>query len=113
MSELSPRIPDRPADVRAGRGSMLAGVACAWALLIFGYAIVVGAFNAFDGIDSGTGTLLLALPWLGMIGLMVWFAANGRPRSALGVLLGIGTIVAVALLLVAACFGLLSSGGWH
>jgi len=92
---------------------LLAGVACAWALLIFGYAIVVGAFNAFDGIDSGTGTLLLALPWLGMIGLMVWFAANGRPRSALGVLLGIGTIVAVALLLVAACFGLLSSGGWH
>ncbi len=113
MSEPSPRIPDRPADVRAGRGSLLAGVACAWALLIFGYAIVVGAFNAFDGIDSGTGTLLLALPWLGMIGLMVWFAANGRPRSALGVLLGIGTIVAVALLLVAACFGLLSSGGWH
>jgi hypothetical protein len=113
MSEPSPRMPDRPADAPARRGSLLAGVACAWALLIGGYAIVVAAFNAFNGIDSGTGTLLLALPWLAMIGLMVWFAANDRPRSALGVLLGIGTIVAVALLLVAACFGLLSSGGWH
>ncbi|MBA8883187.1 hypothetical protein [Dokdonella fugitiva] len=32
-----------------------------------------------------------------------------RPRSALGV----GTIIAVGLLLVAACFGLLASNGWH
>ena len=48
---------------------------------------------------------------LGMVALIVWFAATGRPRSSLGVVVGIGTIIGVALLLVAACFGLMSN--WH
>jgi hypothetical protein len=38
-------------------------------------------------------------------------ATTGRSRSALGIVVGIGTIIGVGLLLVAACFGLLAS--WH
>jgi hypothetical protein len=79
-------------------------------MLIGGYALVIGLLNIGNG-NAAAITLLLALPWLGMLALIVWFATTGRPRSALGVVVGIGTIIAVALLLVAACFGLLAS--WH
>ncbi|HEU4663656.1 MAG TPA: hypothetical protein VFS55_06470 [Dokdonella sp.] len=113
MNEPSARTRDLPTEDPRRRGSLLAGVAWAWALLIGGHAVVVATYAGSGYIDDGTGALLVALPWLSMIGLIIWFVANGRPRSALGVLLGIGTIVAVALLLVAACFGLLSSSGWH
>jgi hypothetical protein len=97
-----------PAQQR--QGSLLLGVACAWGMLIGGYALAIGLLNIGNGNDAAI-TLLLALPWLGMLALIVWFATTGRPRSALGVVVGIGTIIAVALLLVAACFGLLAS--WH
>lgn len=104
----------RAAAASAARGSLLLGVAGAWALLIGGYAVVIGIFSAASNPGDATAMLLVALPWLAMVGLIVWFAANGRPRSAIGVLIGMGSIFAVALLLVAACFGLLSTGGgWH
>ncbi len=108
MNEPSLRVPSTPVQ----RGSLLAGVASAWALLIGGYMVVAALFSAVGTVTPAIGMLIVALPWLAMIGLLVWFATNGRPRSAIGVLIGIGTIIAVALLLVAACFGLLS-GGLH
>jgi hypothetical protein len=98
--------PPRP----QGQGSLLPGVACAWGMLIGGYALAIALLNIGTGNgNDGAIVLLLALPWLGMLGLIVWFATTGRPRSALGVLVGIGTIIGVGLLLVAACFGLLAS----
>lgn len=109
---------DRDVAVRPpgqqGQGSLLLGVACAWGMLIGGYALAIAVLNIGNGNGTGNGdamTLLFALPWLGMLALIVWFATTGRPRSALGVVVGIGTIIGVALLLVAACFGLLAS--WH
>jgi len=93
-----------------GQGSLLVGVACAWGILIGGYALV-GALLGIGNGNDGAIVLLLALPWLGMLALIVWFAATGRSRSALGIVVGIGTIIGVGLLLVAACFGLLAS--WH
>jgi hypothetical protein len=55
------------------------------------------------------------LPWALVLGLIVWFAIKNKPRSALGVALAIGSMFALALLLVAACFGILalSGGNWH
>ena len=91
-----------------GQGSLLVGVACAWGILIGGYALV-GALLGIGNGNDGAIVLLLALPWLGMLALIVWFAATGRSRSALGIVVGIGTIIGVGLLLVAACFGLLAS----
>jgi len=102
-------VADRPQG-QQGQGSLLLGVACAWGMLIGGYALAIALLNIGSGAgNDGAIMLLLALPWLGMLALIVWFATTGRPRSALGVVVGIGTIIGVALLLVAACFGLLAS----
>jgi hypothetical protein len=93
------------------RGSLGLGIALAWVCLIGGYVVagVVAGIVQFRAMTDGLITLLIALPWLLMLGLAVWFAANGRPRTALGVAIGFATILAVALLLVAACFGLISA----
>jgi hypothetical protein len=107
MNEPAPVPQPEPVN----RGSLLLGVGCAWGLLLGGYA-VVAAILLPGHVDGGTATLLLMLPWAAMIALIVWFATNGRPRSAGGVMIGIGSIFGVLLLLVAACFGLFANN-WH
>jgi hypothetical protein len=59
--------------------------------------------------------LLYLVPWALVLALIVWFAVKNKPRSALGVALAIGSMIALAILLVAACFGIvaLSGGNWH
>lgn len=107
-----------PHDLPPSRGSLLFGFLLAWGCLIAGYGLAAMLLSALahsggGGALDGLYALLIGLPWFGMIGLIVWFAANNQPRSALGVLLGIGSMVGIALLLVATCFALLSSSGWH
>jgi hypothetical protein len=102
-------------------GSLGFGIALAWACLIGGYIIVsVMAsviFSVVNGVNSDMGAwfaiLLCLLPWIAMIALIVHFARNNKPRTALGVGVGIGSILGVLLLLVAACFGLLSNANFH
>lgn len=96
-----------PAPPKAdSRGSLGLGIALAWAALIGGYALVafLASMNAHYT-DVGITVLLLA-PWALMLALIVWFASNNQPRTALGVGVGMATIIAVVLLLVAACFGI-------
>ena len=57
--------------------------------------------------------LLALLPWIAMVWLIVHFRKTNQPRTALGVGVGIGSILGVLLLLVAACFGLLSNANFH
>ena len=104
-----PRIAVRPQA--HAQGSLLLGVACAWGMLIGGYALPATLLGLGNGGNDGAVVLLLALPWLGMLALIVWFASTGRSRSALGIVVGIGTIIAVGVLLLAACFGL--HANWH
>jgi hypothetical protein len=111
MNEIEQTTAQTPEP--ASRGSLLLGVACAWGLLIGGYLVVALLFSATPHVNEGGIVLMLALPWLAMLGLIVWFAVNGKPRSAIGVAIGIASIIGVLLLLVAACFGLLAGGGWH
>ena len=93
------------------QGSLGLGIALAWACLIAGYT-VAGIFASiiFRGpsTDAQVGLAILAalMPWLLMIGLIVMFATRGQSRTAIGVAVGIGSILGVVLLLVAACFGL-------
>jgi hypothetical protein len=61
------------------------------------------------GFERESLLAIFALPWLATIGLIVWFAANARPRTAGGVAIGLATIVAIVVLLIAACFSLLSN----
>jgi hypothetical protein len=102
--------PMPPSPKSESRGSLGLGIALAWAALIGGYTLVVflanatATMNGHNG-DTGLAVLLLA-PWALMLALIVWFASNNQPRTAVGIAVGIASIVAVALLLVAACFGI-------
>jgi hypothetical protein len=108
---VPPPLPKRPT---AG-GSLGAGVGFAWAVVVGGYIvsfILVAATG--DLSNGGTFVFFLLLPWLAVIALAVFFALRDRPRTAIGIVIGIASIIAVALLLVAACFGLIGmSGGFH
>jgi Kef-type K+ transport system membrane component KefB len=57
--------------------------------------------------------LLCLLPWIAMIWLIIHFAKKNQRRTALGIGVGIASIIGVTLLLVAACFGLLSNTNFH
>ena len=86
--------PPRP----QGQGSLLLGVACAWGMLIGGYALAIALLNIGTGNgNDGAIVLLLALPWLGMLGLIV-----GTPLVTL-----VTVPVTVVLLLLLTFFGLL------
>ena len=88
---------------------MALGVGIAWAIKVVG-----GILLALIGIGAmqlvhGAVWPLLALslvPLLASVALAVWMIVKGRRRTGIGILIGIGTIWAVQLLLVAACFGI-------
>ena len=108
----SPTAPP-PLRPRNPRGSLLLGVACAWGMLIGGYVVISLFAGLFGNGDNAAIIVLLLLPWIGIIALIVWFAQRGQPRTAGGVAIGLASIFAVALLLVAACFGILAGTNFH
>lgn len=104
-----PPPPPTPPPRRAAdpRGSLGVGFGLAWLVVVVGNVLALFLLGMSNG---GSGALtLLALPWLGTLGLIVWFAVNGKPRTASGVAIGLATVVAVAVLLVAACFSLFAT----
>ena len=120
MSETQPQPAPPAPPVPNPAGSLGLGIGLAWACLIGGYvavAMIAGIIFEVAGGGSQAAALLavltMLLPWVGMIALIVYFAKNGKPRTALGVGVGIGSIIGVLLLLIAACFGLLSNTNFH
>ncbi len=110
---LPPRPP--PSDPR---GSLGLGIGLAWACLVGGYVFCGMLLGALSGLHFGDAVmgivaLLVLLPWAAMIALIVWLAARGKTRTATGIGVGIASIFGVGLLLVAACFGLLSNTNFH
>jgi hypothetical protein len=103
------------------RGSLGKGIAIAWAVLIGGYVVigsVIGALvtttRQFDGdLANALAIGAIFVPWLAMIALIIRYAAKNQPRTAAGIGVGMASIVGVVLLLIAACFGLLSSTNFH
>lgn len=111
--------PTPPRDA-PDRGSMVVGFFVGWGVLIGGCIVagMIGALlNAIMGWNPVGAVLMQLLGFLpigGLIGLIIWYAQRGQTRSALGVAATIGSLFALALLLVAACFGILAtSGNWH
>src|SRR5262249_12663557 len=124
-SSLPPTLPPAggvPAGPPAptAPGSLALGIVIAWACLIAGY-FVVGLFvSAIAGLVRGGSdfvtliALLSALaPWVAMLVLAIWFAKKGERRTALGIGVGFASILGILLLLVAACFGILSGTNFH
>ncbi len=57
------------------------------------------------------GLGLGSLPMLAMIALLILFSNQGKPRAVKGVLLAFASMVGLAVLLMAACFGLIAMNG--
>ena len=62
---------------------------------------------------AGFAMLLALVPWILMIVFAVRASQRGESRTALGIGVGFASILGVGLLLVAACFGLLSNANFH
>jgi hypothetical protein len=113
---MSTPLPPQPP--RTDQGSLGLGIGLAWACLIAGYtasSVIAGLMIEVAPMDLRNALAVFAvlLPWLLMVGLIVLLAKRGQTRTAIGIAVGIGSIVGVALLLVAACFGLLSGTNFH
>lgn len=124
MSELQlPERDDAPApappppserDPRAG--SLALGVALAWGINVIGSIVIFGiAILLSERSRSPSAPLFVLgwLPFLASVGLAVWMIVKGPRRTGLGIIIGIGSMWAVSLLLMAACFGIFFLGNWH
>lgn len=114
-----PRVPPphRPAAASNPGGSLGAGIGWFFGCLV-GAGIAGTGIMYLSSVMDPTGRIAefsapfaMALPWLAMIVLAIRLARAGKPRTALGILLGFGIFVALILLLVAACFGLFGGLG--
>lgn len=107
-----------PAPKPASTGSLALGFALAWLIIIVGNIALALLSNFVSSLFSARPFIFLlpgalSLPELVAIGLAVWFIVKGRTRTGIGIFLGLASIVAVALLLVAACFGLFAAAFSH
>lgn len=84
-------------------GSLAAGVGLAWLVMVVGELLVMltGSLGAILG---GIG-----LPPLVVIVWAFVLLSQGKSRTGKGMFLGLLSVIAVLLLLVAACFGLMSN----
>jgi len=84
-------------------GSLAAGVGLAWLVMVVGELLVMltGSLGAILG---GIG-----LPPLAVIVWAFVLLGQGKSRTGNGMFLGLLSVIAVVLLLVAACFGLMSN----
>jgi len=87
-----------------GWGVMIGSTVVAGALMAAASALLSG-WNSLFGLIAMIGGLL---PMGSLIGLIIWYAMKGKSRSALGVAAAFGSLVALCVLLMAACFGLMS-----
>lgn len=108
--------PTPPPERAAGTGSLALGVALAWLINIVGSAFIFGVMwllTPRTGAAPALGFTIGWLPLLVSVGLAVWMIVKGPRRTGIGILIGIGSMWAVTLLLVAACFGIFFLGNWH
>jgi hypothetical protein len=108
-----PIAPPPPPDPR---GSLLVGFLIAWGALIGGYIAAVSLMAAAAPMAGGADGFFIMLglsPWALIIGFIIWFANLGKTQTAKGVAIGLASIVAILLLLIAACFSLFSGASFR
>lgn len=104
---LPPRPPP-PATPAREDGSLALGVGLAWLINVGGGILVFILASMLLRASSG-GMAIIAISWLPLlasIALAIWMITKGPRRTGIGIFIGIGSIFAVSLLLVAACFGI-------
>lgn len=97
-------------------GSAVVGFVLGWVAMVVGVIANVVFWTVQSSVGlPGTDIFFVGVgsfPLLAMIALLVWFASRGKSRAVKGVLLAFASMLGLALLLVAACFGILASGGF-
>ena len=99
-------------------GSLALGVGLAW-LIYFVGSIVFAILGMWLFARPGAGAVaaplvvLGAIPLLATIALATWMTVKGPRRTGIGIFIGIGSVWAVQLLLVAACFGIIFALSGH
>jgi len=111
MPSENPGQMPTPAPDAGDKGSLLIGFLIGWGAMI-GATVIVGMIVAVMMRISSELSLIASiagfLPLASLIALIVWFAQKGKTRTALGVAAAFGSLIVLCLLLVAACFGLMS-----
>lgn len=105
MNEPDP--PPLPTDTHPPERALGAGIARAWLVMIIGEFLI--------GV-TGNISLILGGMLLPPLTILIWgivALTRGDKRLGKGLLLGLASIFAVVLLLVAACFGLVSNLNFH
>jgi hypothetical protein len=92
-------VPERVASPEepVRRGSVALGFGLAWLTMIVGYVLLVGVASFGRGQTSFLSTF--SMPWVVSILLMIWLIATRRTRTALGVAIGLGTMLVVGAVL--------------
>jgi hypothetical protein len=98
--------PDK--DKLQDAGSLGLGIGLAWLIAVVGTPLSIGIASALTPIFNKGVVAFGLLPYLLIIVLAIFHYRKGKTRTGLGLMLGLLSIVAVVLLLVAACFGMLS-----
>ncbi len=106
------------------KGSVLTGFFIGWGLMIGGSILTGIVISIFAAFASSTGSynnplfeilglVSLAMPIATIVAGMVWFGKKGKSNIVKGIAAAIISSIAIALLLVAACFGIIAvSGGF-
>jgi hypothetical protein len=116
MNSMNENPDQAPPPAALDKGSLLIGFLVGWAAMIAGTVVAATIMSGAGAFMSGGGSsafgliagLAGLLPMASLIGLIIWYAVKGKSRSALGVAAAFGSLLALCLLLVAACFGLMS-----
>ncbi|MGH8108305.1 MAG: hypothetical protein ACREO1_06255 [Arenimonas sp.] len=107
------------------KGSVLTGFFIGWGLMIGGSILTGIVISIFAAIASSAGNyynnplfeilglVSLLMPIGIIVAGMVWFGKKGKSNIVKGIAAAIVSSIAIALLLVAACFGIVAlSGGF-
>ena len=111
----------------ADKGTVLAGFFIGWGLMIgssmltgFIISVLIGITNAISGgnnfLYQAVGSISFLIPIVIVIGAMIWFGKKGKSKIVKGIGAAIISLIALVILLVAACFGIFAMGGgsgWH
>jgi hypothetical protein len=111
-----PPAPTPPPDGDPRAGSLALGVALAWGINVVGSIVIFGVAMLLTGHSRSPSAPLFVLGWLpflASVGLAAWMIVKGPRRTGIGIVIGIGSMWAVCLLLIAACFGIFFLGNWH
>lgn len=101
---------DKPSE---DNGSLGAGIGLAWAIAVVGTSLCGSLMVALTPVFNEWAVALWLLPYVLIIILAIIQYRKGKTRTGLGLMLGLLSMIAVALLLVAACFGMLSGFNEH